>query len=326
MLIKKLRPALLILGGLFIILLQGCTSVPLQSDQLLEAKPREFIQAVELEQTPFYPQRDYHCGPAALATLLNTKQIKTIPDDLVPYVYVPARKGSFQVELLAETRKAGLIPFVIENNMTALLSEIKAGNPVLVLQNLGLDSFPKWHYAVVIGYDINQDKIVLRSGEYKQHINSFSLFERTWQRAKYWGFIVLKPGELPASNNAFQYLKAVAPFEQLDKTKSAFTAYIAGLKKWPDDLHLLMAAGNASYQLGRKEEAGKFYLKALKIQQDYAPALNNYAQVLIDRNLLNEAEAFILMAIEKKDRHQAMYIKTLEEIRERMKLKQPKSR
>lgn len=317
MLFRFIKPALLISGGFFIALIQGCSSVPLQSDLLLEKKPAEFIEPVELVETPFFPQREYHCGPAALATLFNSKQVNKFPDELVPYIYVPERKGSFQVELLAETRKAELIPFVIEKNIQSLLSEIKAGNPVLVLQNLGLASFPKWHYAVVIGYDMLNDKIILRSGEYKRHINSFSLFERTWQRAKYWGFIVLRPGELPASNNAFLYLKSVAAFEQLGKKEIAYKAYLTGLKKWPEDVYLLMAAGNTSYNLGKTEQAIEYYQRVLNIKPGYAPALNNYAQVLISQDKLQQAEKIILQAISNNDRHAGKYKKTLNEIKQK---------
>ena len=162
------KPACLLLGGFFLALLQGCSSVSLQSDRLLETKPAEFIRAQELVDVNFNPQRDYECGPAALATLLQWQGLDISDSKLVPEIYLPDRKGSLQIELLAATRRYGYVPYVIEKNMTSLLNEIKAGNPVLVLQNLGLEWYPRWHYAVVIGYDINKDEIILRSGEIKR--------------------------------------------------------------------------------------------------------------------------------------------------------------
>ena len=45
-----------------------------------------------------------------------------------------------------------------------LLQEVAAGHPVIVLQNLGLEWIPVWHYSVVIGYDLSRGQLVLRSG------------------------------------------------------------------------------------------------------------------------------------------------------------------
>ena len=241
------KPASILLCGFFILLNQGCSSLPLQSEKLLDNPPAEFSQPKEISTISFNPQREYECGPASLATLLQWQGLNISDAAIVPEIYLPKRQGSLQIELLAATRRHNFIPYVIDKKMTALLKEIKAGNPVLVLQNLGLESYPKWHYAVVIGYDINKDEIILRSGEIKRHTNSFSLFERTWQRAKYWGFIALPKDKLPASGDAFSYLKSVAPFEQLKKESFALDAYKLALKKWPNNKNLLMAAGNASY-------------------------------------------------------------------------------
>ena len=75
---------------------------------------------------------------------------------LTDQVYVPARKGSLQIEMLAAARRNGTLAFVIPNRLEALLEELEAGNPVLVLLNLGLSWIPSWHYAVAIGYDLDR--------------------------------------------------------------------------------------------------------------------------------------------------------------------------
>ncbi len=313
----KNKPARFLLGGFFLALIQGCSSISLQSDMLLEKKPSEFSQAKEITEVNFNPQEDYECGPASLATVLQWQGLSISDKDLVPEIYIPDRKGSLQIELIAATRRHGLIPYVIEKSMTALLKEIKAGNPVLVLQNLALDWYPQWHYAVVIGYDINKDEIILRSGVTERRVNSFSLFERTWRRAKYWGFIVLNKNKLPASGNAFSYLKSVAPFEKLNKVALALAAYKNALQKWPDNRNLLMAAGNASYSTRQLNAAEKYYRKVFLKWPEYAPALNNLAQVLYEKKHYKQAEEFILRAILLGDKQQKQYEATLREIRKR---------
>lgn len=315
----NVKPACFLLGGFFIVFLQGCSSLDLQSNKLLENKPAEFIQPQELVKINFNPQRDYECGPASLATILQWQGLSVSDSELVPQIYLPKRKGSLQVELLVATRRYGLIPYVIEKNMAALLREVKSGNPVLVLQNLGLEWYPKWHYAVVIGYDINKDEIILRSGEIKRHVNSFSLFERTWHRAKYWGFVALKKDKLPASGDAFSYLKSVAPFEKIKKVNFALAAYKTALQRWPDNRNLLMAAGNANYSIEKLNFAERYFRKVNSKWPDYAPALNNLAQVLYEKKLFQEAEKLMLRAIKLNDKYKEQYKETLKNIQKKMK-------
>lgn len=304
-----------LLGGFFIVFIQGCSSLNLQSGKLLEKIPKEFRVAQEITNVNFNPQREYECGPASLATLLQWQGLDISDYDLVSEVYIPNRKGSLQIELLATVRRYNFIPYVLEKNIVSLLREIKAGNPVLVLQNLGLDIFPKWHYAVVIGYDLNKDEIILRSGEIKRHVNSFSLFERTWRRGKYWGFVVLSKGKLPASGEAFSYLKSVVPFEKLKKMDFALSAYKTGLQQWPNNKNLQMAAGNTSYSLKNLLLAERYYRRVLLKWPNFAPALNNLAQVLSERGKFKEAENLALRAIKHSDKHKEEYQDTLEGIR-----------
>ena len=80
-----------------------------------------------------------------------------------------------------------------------LKPELAAGNPVLVLQNLGLPIAPKWHYAVAIGYDVERRDIILRSGTTERLVMPLSTFEHTWARSGYWGMVTLSPGRLPGT-------------------------------------------------------------------------------------------------------------------------------
>ena len=89
------------------------------------------------------------------------------------------------------------------------------GFPVLVLQNLGTDLIPFWHYAAVVGYDLEREEVVLRSGERDRLVRPFSNFERTWQRADHWAVVVTKPQELPTFINEQAFMRAVLLLESL---------------------------------------------------------------------------------------------------------------
>ena len=125
--------------------LSGCASIPEHVSEL----PADV--SLDLDRTPFFPQERYQCGPAALATVLASSGVAVDLGALVDRVYLPGRKGSLQVEMLAASRAAGRVPYVIDGTLLALQDELDAGRPVVVLQNLGVTAIPKWHYAVVVG-------------------------------------------------------------------------------------------------------------------------------------------------------------------------------
>ena len=94
-----------------LLMLGGCASTP-QSRQIQTGWPGSLPLVVELEDTPFYPQTQYQCGPAALATVLQYYGVDTTPDELSGQVYIPERKGSLQIEMIAAARQQGMLPYL----------------------------------------------------------------------------------------------------------------------------------------------------------------------------------------------------------------------
>src|ERR1043166_6350954 len=139
-------------------------------------------QTAELAEVPFYPQQDYYCGPATLAMVLNALGVNITVDALAEQVYLPGRKGSLQVEMLAATRRQGLVAYRIEPQLDQLLAEVAAGNPVIVLENYGFSSYPVWHYSVVIGYDLKNFEVVRRSGLKERQVQPPPVFEHLWKK------------------------------------------------------------------------------------------------------------------------------------------------
>ena len=107
--------------------------------------PDDLPPAVELSQTPFFPQTEHQCGPAALATVLQPHHVDVSPQTLSSQLYIPAREGSLQVEMAVTARRYGMLPYPLNPEFADLLAEIAAGHPVLVLQNLRFDWWPQWH-------------------------------------------------------------------------------------------------------------------------------------------------------------------------------------
>ncbi len=259
--------------------LSSCASTP-QSRQIGTRFPDSLPLAVELTDTPFYPQTENYCGPATMATLLKFHGVETTPEELAKQIYIPERKGSLQIEMTVATRRHEMLPYKLEPELIDLFTEIAAGNPVLVLQNLSFNWYPKWHYAVVVGYDIKKREIILRSGTTRRWITPIKVFERTWQRADHWALVILPIGEIPKTAKPLNYLKTVHAFEELGHSALALKAYRSASKRWPNVADIWMTLGNMAYQKNNWPEAISAFSTASRLQPNSIVSWNNLAYAL----------------------------------------------
>lgn len=244
------------------------------------AIPEDLPPAVELTQTPFIPQTEHQCGPAALATVLQLHEVDASPEDLIEYLYIPARKGSLQIEMAASARRFGMLPYPLAHRFPDLLVEIAAGNPVLVLQNLGYDWWPQWHYAVVVGYDITNDELILRSGKTERWQTTFSTFEKTWSRADHWALVIVPAGTIPATADLSSYLRTAYAFEATGLDRYAMKSYRAATQRWDHQSSPWLALGNLAYQGGYADEAVSALQTAARLSPDEIIVWNNLAYAL----------------------------------------------
>ncbi|MEN8205594.1 MAG: PA2778 family cysteine peptidase [Pseudomonadota bacterium] len=251
----------------------------------------DITSTLELRDTPFFPQEEYQCGPAALATVLVASDISVTPDELTGKVYLPQREGSLQLELIAAVRRYSRLPYILDGELPAILSELTTGRPVLVLQNLGLASYPFWHYAVVIGFDTTRDEIILRSGDRQRLTMSTRKFMHSWELADYWALAVLRPGEMPAAPDETRYVHGIAALESAGQTEAAALFYTTALSLWPDNTLALFGAGNNHYAQGDRASAEATYRRLLVLRPDHAAARNNLAYLLAERGCIEAAIA-----------------------------------
>ncbi|GAB3286675.1 PA2778 family cysteine peptidase [Parahaliea aestuarii] len=237
--------------------------------------------SVELDDVPFFPQSRYQCGPAALATTLNYSGVDIDDRALEQAVFLPGREGSLQAELLAASRRHGRIPYRIAGNPEALTSELAAGNPVLVMQNLGIDALPQWHYAVVVGYHSGERQWLLRSGTERRHTASHTRFLISWQKAAYWAAVTLPPGRLPASATPATVTQALADAERVMGAPTVLPGWEAAVTRWPGQAELLFGAANAQRSAGHKHAASQRFEQLLISDPEHYAGRNNYADLLL---------------------------------------------
>ncbi|HRP96105.1 MAG TPA: PA2778 family cysteine peptidase [Rhodocyclaceae bacterium] len=293
--------------------LAGASGCAVQTRRIAATPPPGLPRRVEHAGTPFFADDDYYCGPAALATVLTAAGSAVRPQALIGDVFVPGRKGSLQLEMLAGARRHGAVATPIPGTLEALLREIAAGNAVVVLQNLGLTWAPSWHYAVAIGYDLDAGHVLLRSGPIARQALALRTFEHTWARGGHWAFVALPPGRLPATADEPEATRALVAFERSADPQAAVRAYAAALARWPHSLTLAMGLGNAHYAAGEHAAAEQVF-RAAAHRHDAPAAYNNLAVLLFERGEREAASLAARHALRQGGPHAGAARKTLEMI------------
>ncbi|MFP6758618.1 MAG: PA2778 family cysteine peptidase [Alphaproteobacteria bacterium] len=305
------RPATLVLA-LTALALAACTTP--QSSALINAPGALPLQA-EVTEVPFFPQEEFYCGPAALATVLVWSGVAADPEALAARVYTPGRHGTLQNDILAGARREGRLAVAV-SSLRDLMTEIAAGHPVLVFENLAFAWYPQWHYAVVVAYDLERREITLRSGRDARRVTALSTFERTWGRGDDWALVVLEPHDLPPTGSAKTIADAAAGLERAGRAREAGVTYAAMLTRWPDSYVALMGLGNVGYATGDLNAAETAFRRAIAARPERAEAWNNLAYVLAADGRREEAVSAAQKAIDLAPGEDRPYRDTLREISE----------
>jgi|GEM_PF-18892 len=313
----RARCARFALAGLLIMLLAACATV--QTDALRTSPPADLPARTELQTVPYFAQDAHQCGPASLAMAMQAVGQRVTPEQLEPEVYLPAREGSLQIEMLAATRRHGLIAYELPPQLNDLLREVAAGNAPVVLQNLAFNWYPVWHYAVVIGYDLDRGTIILRSGPEARQELPLTTFEHTWQRGGYWAMLALPPRRLPRSVEQDRYVAAALALEQTGEASVARIAYGTALTLWPDNLTARIGAGNTAYAADDFIAAEQAFRAATRAHPDSSIAFNNLADTLARQKRYTEALTAAEEAVRLGGAQQATFAQTLAQIKAKIK-------
>jgi peptidase C39-like protein/tetratricopeptide repeat protein len=298
------------IGTCCLVLLSGCATP--QVDALLRERPAQLPVSHSIS-VPYFAQKDHQCGPAALAMALDAAGDTVTPPDLVGSVFIPAREGSLPPEMLAAARRRSRLAVELDPRIDAVLAEVAAGTPVIVLQNVSLPILPIWHYSVVVGYDLEHKDIILQSGGQRAGPLALRTFERTWARSQRWAMVVLPPDRLPVSPQPMHLFAAVAALERIDPA-AARQAYRLITRRSPGFVPAWVGLGNAAYAQGDMSESAASFQRATELDPKSADAWNNLASALAALGQPCEAARAVGHAIQIGGPRAAQYEQTATEI------------
>jgi hypothetical protein len=253
----------------------GCATPAKQTEDFFKSSshlpPTQLIDHV-----PFINQESGQCGPATLAMAMNWAGHPVTVEQILPQVYNPKMKGSLQTDMLSASRRNGLIAIPIEG-LPSLLTEVAAGHPVIVFENLAFTWLPQWHYAVVIGYDLPSRKVIMHSGPEAFKNWDMEVFERSWMLGDYWGLLVLPPDQLSVTADELAHVRAASALEQAGQLEAAEISYKKILTKWPQSLSALIGIANMAFEKKDYVTAIQFLKSATRFHPESAYAWHNLA-------------------------------------------------
>lgn len=252
----------------------GCASNAVQTEKFY-AEPRPaMIEKVELVGVPYIQQETNTCGPSTLAMALQWAGKDVSAQEIAAQVYSEKEKGSLQSDMISASRRQGMMAVPIEG-LASLLKEIEAGHAVIIFENLGISIIPRWHYAIVFGYNLREKKLLMHSGPDAFKEEDMAEFELSWRLGHYWGLVVLPAGELAATAGELVHASAAAALENSGQIEEALTSYRAILQRWPNSLSAYVGLGNIFYQQKQYRESVNYLKKAVSVAPASSVALHN---------------------------------------------------
>lgn len=272
-----------------LLLTAGCSSARFKNQKQL------FVQTATSEKNvlnniPAFTQRGNNCGPSALASLLSFYGDPISPESLHDGLFIESLDGTLQKDLVATTRKLGFLAHESKMDLAKITSLIDFNQPTLVLFNLGLESIPIWHYAVVSGYDAESNRIQLLFGEDTPKWVKLRTFEKWWHGGGYWGLNALKPNAEPQVLSDFEWKLAISNSLESGNTEVALTALNTYIQDRPHDSSANFMLGNIHFLQGEYSSAVSSYKSALIESQNKAPILVNLSWSYLKQNKVESAQ------------------------------------
>jgi len=174
--------ALLLGGALFVS--GGCAAGPPSTGG---APPSTRV----IPGVPFLPQEEESCGPSSLAMLLRFHGKEATPRELIDETRTAGLRGTLITDLASAARKRGIEAEVADLDLGGLRRRILAGEPVILLVDLGTWVWSRPHF--LVAYGVTQEGVVAHSGRAEGVVIPYHTLEAQWAKMGHLAIVV--PGK-----------------------------------------------------------------------------------------------------------------------------------
>jgi predicted double-glycine peptidase len=144
-----------------------------------------------IRDVPFYPQEDYQCGPASMASVMNYWNVHADPDEIGKQIFSKSARGALTIDMMLYAKSKGFDAEQSKGSMEELKNSVDSGYPIIVLVDYGISVIQINHFMVVTGY--NDDGVIVHSGEFPNRFISWQDFLPAWKKTDYWSLLIKKP-------------------------------------------------------------------------------------------------------------------------------------
>jgi len=184
----RLAGAALLLGGALIVS-GGCAAGRPATGS---SSPGAVLQGTRvIEGVPFLPQEEETCGPSSLAMLLRFHGKGATTRELVEETRTTGLRGTLITDLAAAARRRGIGAEVVDLDLPGLRRRILAGEPVILLVDLGTWVWSRPHY--LVAYGVTAEGVVAHSGRTEGIAIPYDALEAQWEKMGHLAIVV--PGQ-----------------------------------------------------------------------------------------------------------------------------------
>jgi len=141
---------------------------------------------------PFLPQEEDTCGPSSLAMVLGFLGRKVDTAEIVRETRTEGLRGTLITDLAAAARRRGFAAEVVDLDLPRLRERIVAGDPVILLVDLGVWSWSRPHYLVAYGW--TPEGVVAHSGRERGKVIPFPTLDAQWAKMGRLAILVQRHG------------------------------------------------------------------------------------------------------------------------------------
>lgn len=159
------------------------------------------VNAADVPQTrrvvsgvPFFPQEDYQCGPACLASVLNFLGEQTTPEQVAAKIFRQEARGSTTLDMAVYPRTIGYDSRWYSGTMRDLQNAVDSGQPRIIFVDYGLGPVSAYHFMVVVGYA--PQGAIVNSGGDEHKLIAWPQFMGPWEKTGYWTLEIMPKGQL----------------------------------------------------------------------------------------------------------------------------------